>query len=60
MPNIYNCSRRLELELCRPKNGLKCPSCKASSGGFCAIVRAESDGDGETGRRARQRRFSGG
>eukprot|EP00969_Alexandrium_andersonii_P228349 10084579-Alexandrium_andersonii.AAC.1 len=34
--------------------------CKASSGGFGDISRAESDGDDETGPRARRRRFSGG
>eukprot|EP00969_Alexandrium_andersonii_P021177 924850-Alexandrium_andersonii.AAC.1 len=34
-------------------------SYKASSGGFGVAVRAEPDGDDETGRRARRRRFSG-
>eukprot|EP00969_Alexandrium_andersonii_P333201 14725760-Alexandrium_andersonii.AAC.1 len=44
----------------RYQNGLQTPPCKASSGGFGVILRTESDGEDETGRRARRRRFSGG
>eukprot|EP00969_Alexandrium_andersonii_P087769 3871747-Alexandrium_andersonii.AAC.1 len=52
--------RRSELEPRGPRNDLTCPHQKASSGGFGVILRAESNGDDETGRPARLRRFSGG
>eukprot|EP00969_Alexandrium_andersonii_P288046 12734558-Alexandrium_andersonii.AAC.1 len=56
---MQNVLMRSELELRGPRNGLRFPSCEASSVRFSVMLRAESDGDDETGRRVHRRRFSG-
>eukprot|EP00969_Alexandrium_andersonii_P014368 626150-Alexandrium_andersonii.AAC.1 len=50
---------RSSLELRGPMTGLKFHPAKPRLGVFGVISHAQSDGDDETGQRARRRRFSG-
>eukprot|EP00969_Alexandrium_andersonii_P172083 7606896-Alexandrium_andersonii.AAC.1 len=51
---------RSKLELRGTRKRPRLPPEEASSGGFGVVLRAEPDGDNDTARCARRRRFSGG
>eukprot|EP00969_Alexandrium_andersonii_P113263 5005446-Alexandrium_andersonii.AAC.1 len=56
---MQNRLRRSELELRGPENDLTFHPRRPRPEGSAPFFRAESDGDDETGWRARRRRFSG-